>query len=97
MWSDGGIGISGTTHRKTNRFTAVGGGSAGCVLANRLSADPTKSVLLLEAGKMEDALMQIPIIAPLLIGGKYDWAYKPEPQRRACLSMVDKVCILEEP
>ncbi|XP_077557581.1 glucose dehydrogenase [FAD, quinone]-like [Haemaphysalis longicornis] len=74
-------------------FQAVGGGSAGCVLANRLSADPKKSVLLLEAGGMEDALLQVPLVAPALIGGQYDWQYRPEPQKNACLSMVNKRCL----
>ena len=37
---------------KTYDYVIVGGGSAGCALANRLSADPTKSVLVLEAGRI---------------------------------------------
>ncbi|KAL3212998.1 hypothetical protein MRX96_035748 [Rhipicephalus microplus] len=73
-------------------YVIVGGGSAGCVLANRLSADPTKTVLLIEAGGMEDAFAQVPLFAPLLIGDKFDWKYLPEPQENACLSMKDQRC-----
>ncbi|XP_037572182.1 glucose dehydrogenase [FAD, quinone] [Dermacentor silvarum] len=73
-------------------YVIVGGGSAGCVLANRLSADQSKMVLLLEAGGMEDAFSQVPLFAPLLIGGKFDWKYLPEPQEYACLSMEHQRC-----
>ncbi|XP_077554037.1 glucose dehydrogenase [FAD, quinone]-like isoform X2 [Haemaphysalis longicornis] len=67
-------------------YVIVGGGSAGCVIANRLSADPNTSVLLLEAGGLEDPSRQIPAIAPLNLGGHDDWAYVTVPQRNACLS-----------
>ncbi|KAH7950353.1 hypothetical protein HPB49_022789 [Dermacentor silvarum] len=73
-------------------YVILGGGSAGCVLANRLSADQSKMVLLLEAGGMEDAFSQVPLFAPLLIGGKFDWKYLPEPQEYACLSMEHQRC-----
>ncbi|XP_037521468.1 glucose dehydrogenase [FAD, quinone]-like [Rhipicephalus sanguineus] len=73
-------------------YVIVGGGSAGCVLANRLSADPTRTVLLIEAGGMENAFAQVPLFAPLLIGDRFDWKYLPEPQEHACLSMKDQRC-----
>ncbi|XP_037572184.1 4-pyridoxate dehydrogenase-like [Dermacentor silvarum] len=73
-------------------YVILGGGSAGCVLANRLSADQSKMVLLLEAGGMEDAFSQVPLFAPLLIGGRFDWKYLPEPQEYACLSMEHQRC-----
>lgn len=62
------------------------------MLANRLSADPSNMVLLIEAGGMEDAFSQVPLFAPLLIGGAFDWKYLPEPQKNACLSMEDQTC-----
>ncbi|XP_065297859.1 alcohol dehydrogenase [acceptor]-like [Dermacentor albipictus] len=75
-------------------YVIVGGGSAGCVLANRLSADKSKMVLLIEAGGMENAFTQIPLFAPILIGGGFDWQYHPQPQEHACLSMEDRRCPL---
>ncbi|KAH6938754.1 hypothetical protein HPB50_012413 [Hyalomma asiaticum] len=67
-------------------YVIVGGGSAGCVIANRLSADPNVTVLLLEAGGLETASRQIPIAAPYNLGGQDDWAHWYAPQKNACLS-----------
>ena len=62
----------------------VGGGSAGCVLANRLSADPGTSVLVLEAGRADliiDPLIHMPAALPFSIGNPlYDWKYESEPE-----------------
>ncbi len=65
-------------------FVIVGGGSAGCALANRLSADPGTSVLVLEAGHSDyrlDPLIHMPAALPFPIGNRlYDWKYETDPE-----------------
>jgi len=62
-------------------YVIVGGGTAGCVLANRLSADPDCTVLLLEAGGKDDWIwIHIPVGYLYCIGNpRTDWCYKTEP------------------
>ncbi|GAB3540103.1 GMC family oxidoreductase [Spirosoma fluminis] len=63
-------------------YIIVGAGSAGCVLANRLSEDPSTSVLLLEAGGPDKKLeIHIPAAYTKLHGSAVDWAFWTEPQR----------------
>jgi len=69
---------------QTFDYIIVGAGSAGCVLANRLSADPNIKVCLIEAGKKDDALLvRMPAgVGKLLEGaGKYNWGFDTEPQK----------------
>ena len=65
-------------------YVIVGGGSAGCVMANRLSADPLVSVCLLEAGgRGNDFIIRAPAMMAAMISGRppiNNWALKTEPQ-----------------
>jgi choline dehydrogenase len=68
----------------TYDIVIVGAGSAGSCLANRLSADPATSVLLLEAGRPDNILdpyIHMPAALTFPIGNKhYDWLYSTEPE-----------------
>jgi choline dehydrogenase-like flavoprotein len=63
-------------------YIIVGAGSAGCVLANRLSEDPAARILLLEAGRRhDDWLLKIPIgVAKVFTAPRYNWSYVSEPE-----------------
>jgi len=64
-------------------YVIVGAGTAGCVLANRLSADPEVKVLLLEAGGKDDWIwIHIPVGYLFCIGNpRTDWCYRTEAER----------------
>ena len=65
-------------------FVIVGGGSAGSALANRLSAEPSNRVLVLEAGRPDypwDVFIHMPSALTFPIGSRfYDWMYESEPE-----------------
>ena len=69
---------------RTYDVVIVGGGSAGCALAARISADPSTSVLVLEAGRPDtilDPYIHMPAALTFPIGNKrYDWMYSSEPE-----------------
>jgi choline dehydrogenase len=62
-------------------YVIIGGGTAGCLLANRLSADASKRVLLIEAGRRDDYhWIHIPVGYLYCIGNpRTDWLYNTEP------------------
>ncbi len=65
-------------------YIIVGGGSAGCALANRLSVDPSNEVLVIEAGRRDwkwDVFIHMPAALAFPIGSRfYDWKYESEPE-----------------
>ncbi|HEY0537744.1 MAG TPA: choline dehydrogenase [Actinoallomurus sp.] len=70
--------------REEYDFVIVGGGSAGCALANRLSTDAANRVLVLEAGRPDyrwDVFIHMPAALTFPIGSRfYDWGYQSEPE-----------------
>jgi len=68
-------------NENTFDYVIIGGGTAGCLLANRLSADASKRVLLIEAGKKDDYhWIHIPVGYLYCIGNpRTDWMYQTEP------------------
>ena len=70
------------TARQEFDYIIVGAGSAGCVLAARLSQDARISVALVEAGERDEAPeIAIPIAFPQLFKTKYDWDFVTEPEQ----------------
>ena len=71
----------------------VGGGTAGSVLAARLTEDDNVKVVVLEAGEEETKypLHYIPLMLFFLQNTEADWAYRTVPQKKACLGLKEQV------
>ncbi|CAG9770881.1 unnamed protein product [Ceutorhynchus assimilis] len=73
-------------------FIVVGAGSAGAVVASRLSEIPEWNVLLIEAGNDEPTGTQVPSMFLNFIGSEIDWAFQTEPEQQACLAEKEQRC-----
>ena len=70
-------------------YIVIGAGSAGCVVAARLSENPDMQVLLLEAGGPDThEAVEDPVMWPTLLGGELDWGYRTIPQRHAANRVI---------
>lgn len=78
--------------RDSYDFIIVGGGSAGCALAARLSEIQQWNVLLLEAGGDEPSLADVPQLYPVFQRSVWDWKYWTEKSDRYCLAMQNQQC-----
>jgi len=67
----------------SHKYIIVGAGSAGCVLANKLSENPQNTVLLIEAGPVDKyPAIKMPLAASSLFKNKkYGWCYETEPEK----------------
>ncbi|GAB6025287.1 hypothetical protein CHUAL_010704 [Chamberlinius hualienensis] len=70
-------------------FIIVGGGSAGSVVASRLSENPNIKVLLLEAGDCQPFASEIPALSIKLVNTDYDWNYKVTPNHNTFLAYTN--------
>lgn len=73
-------------------FIIIGAGTAGCALANRLTENPNWNVLLIEAGRQENLIMDIPAIVHYLQQMSVNWKYKTERSNSSCLAMENNQC-----
>ncbi|GBP55489.1 Glucose dehydrogenase [Eumeta japonica] len=75
-------------------FIIVGAGSAGCVVANRLTEIAEWKVLLVEAGGNENFFTDIPVFAAFHSLTPLNWGYVSEPEPKACKGLRGNVCFL---
>ncbi|XP_063368699.1 glucose dehydrogenase [FAD, quinone]-like [Cydia amplana] len=73
-------------------FIIVGAGSAGSVVANRLSENRNWKILLLEAGGDETEISDVPLLAGYLQKSELDWQYSTEPNENYCLALEGGRC-----
>ncbi|KAF5272027.1 hypothetical protein FQR65_LT05008 [Abscondita terminalis] len=74
-------------------FVIVGAGSAGSILANRLSENPKWKILLIEAGGYPSMNTKIPKMFFTAINSTEDWNYATEPSETACVGLNNKQCL----
>ncbi|XP_071448691.1 glucose dehydrogenase [FAD, quinone]-like [Hetaerina americana] len=77
---------------KHYNFIVIGAGTAGCVVANRLSKDPKNKVLLLESGGDPPYTSEVPAFTDSLHNTEADWSYESDGKGHYCLGMVGHKC-----
>ena len=80
-------------------YIIVGAGSAGCVLANRLTENADTRVLLIEAGGADhDPLIKVPLAwGKMLLERKHDWGYFAEPEESVLRAQAPTPCMAQSP
>ncbi|XP_050670886.1 alcohol dehydrogenase [acceptor]-like isoform X1 [Leptidea sinapis] len=73
-------------------FIIIGSGTAGSLIAHRLSTETNYTFVVLEAGGRSYSWYEIPILGPLLHGSIYDWGYETVHQKSACFAMEGNKC-----
>ncbi|KAI5634849.1 prenyltransferase and squalene oxidase repeat domain-containing protein [Phthorimaea operculella] len=76
-------------------YIIVGSGTAGSLIAHRLSMETNHSFVVLEAGSRGQFLMDMPIVGPAIHRSLFDWMYETVPQENACWDMENKVGLLQ--
>ncbi|KAI1279519.1 Glucose dehydrogenase -like protein [Halotydeus destructor] len=84
LWFELGRNRSPSSWDKEYDYVIIGGGTAGCVMANRLSENPSVQVLLLESGGYESPVTDIPSFPAFFHGSAIDWGIKSVPQAHCC-------------
>ncbi|KAG1714446.1 Glucose dehydrogenase [FAD, quinone] [Nymphon striatum] len=72
-------------------YIVVGAGSAGSVVASRLSEDPRITVLLIEAGPEENILTRVPALATAITSTRRDWDFKTVPQKTTQITADERI------
>ncbi|GJQ78168.1 hypothetical protein Trydic_g2499 [Trypoxylus dichotomus] len=80
---------------ETYDFIVIGAGSAGAVVASRLSENLSWRVLLIEAGPSELLIGQIPLVGAILRSSQYAWTYKTTPQKYSCFGTESHQCYIK--
>uniref|UniRef100_A0A1E1X791 Putative glucose dehydrogenase n=1 Tax=Amblyomma aureolatum TaxID=187763 RepID=A0A1E1X791_9ACAR len=88
------LGLDNRTILECYDYIVVGAGSAGSVVANRLSANGKYTVLLLEAGGEETPDLMVPFNAPFAANENNSWLYVTVPQKNSCLSFPGNVAVM---
>lgn len=69
----------------------MGSGTAGSVIAHRLAKETNHTFIVLEAGCTPNALMDMPIVGPVIHRSLFDWQFETVPQEHACWALHDHV------